>query len=316
MPSSRLLRRSNRFPGPAGDSFAKKGMKLSMQIATRTLAATLLIAADLIGPHIQAQTAQIPAGPAGGVAAAMMPDVEGVHLGMSVAQATAVMKTVFPAAGLQVLYSNYLQGPTWISSLKGQSQDQTDFVWVYFSMPPNPQQVIFIQRTLILPPGKQPTQANTLAGLRQKYGADLTNTNPRVGVLAWAWDEQGQPASPQGPVNWNPADCANQLMGTSGGQPDPKSPLEVNDLVGSVPLAQRMPGYVKDLCNRNVFASAQMLLSSIQGTPVVNQMHINLGEKPLALRDVVAAEQSLEAQGAAKQKQQLKDAEQNKVGPL
>jgi hypothetical protein len=62
--------------------------------------------------------------------------------------------------------------------------------------------------------------------------------------------------------------------------------------------------------------TAQMLASSIQGTPVVNQMYIYLGENPLALRNSVAAEQYLEGQTAAKQQQQQKNAEQNKAPVL
>ena len=287
-----------------------------MQIGFRTMAASILFAAGFVSQQTPAQTAQLPAGPAGGVIASKLPDAEGVHLGMSVAEATAVMKGRFPGAGLQVLYSHFLNGPTFVSSMKGQSQDQTDFLSVFFSMPPNPQQVTFLQRTMIMPPGKQPTEANTMAGLRQKYGKELTNTKPGTGIFGWAYDEQGQPASPQGPVNWNPADCANQMMGVAGGQPQANSSLEVNAILDPIPLAQELPGFIGNLCNRNVFVTAQMLESSVQGTPVINQMYIYLGEKPLALRNAVAGRQFLEGQGVAKQQQQLKDAQQNKAPSL
>jgi hypothetical protein len=287
-----------------------------MQIRCRFLAASALIGTGLIGQQVPAQTVQVPAGPTGGVIASKLPDAEGVHLGMSVAEATAVMKSLFPGSGLQFLYSHFLNGPTFVSSMKGESQDHSDFLWVYFSMPPNQQQVTFLQRTVVLPPGKQPTEANTMAGLRQKYGNELRNTKPVTGLFGWAYDEQGQPASPQGPENWNPADCANQMMGVAGGQPDPNSSLEVNASVDPVPLTQQLPGFLGNLCNRNVFVTAQISVSSIQGTPVVNQMHVFLGEKPLALRDTVAADQFLEGQAAAKQRQQQKNAEQNKAPAL
>jgi hypothetical protein len=287
-----------------------------MQIRFRFLAACVLLATGFFGQQVLAQTLQVPAGPTGGVIASKLPDAEGVHLGMSVAEATAVMKSLFPGSGLQLLYSRFLNGPTFVSSMKGESQDHNDFLWVYFSMPPNQQQVTFLQRTMILPPGKQPTEANTMTGLRQKYGMELRNTKPVTGLVGWAYDEQGQPASPQGPENWNPADCANQMMGVAGGQPDPNSSLEVNALVDPVPLAQQLPGFITNLCNRNVFVRAQLLLSNIQGTSVVNQMYVFLGEKPLALRDTVAVDQFLEGQAAAKQRQQQKNAEQNKAPVL
>jgi hypothetical protein len=286
-----------------------------MQISFRTMAASILFAAGFIGQQTLAQTAQVPAGPAGGVIASKLPDAEGVHLGMSVVEATAVMKGLFPGAGLQVLYSHFLNGPSFVSSMKGQSQDQTDYLSVFFSMPPNPQQVTFLQRTMIMPPGKQPTEANTMAGLRQKYGKELANTKPVTGIVGWAYDEQGQPASPQGPENWNPADCANQMIGVTGGLPQANS-LEVNAILDPIPLAQELPDLLRNLCNRNVFVTAQILESSIQGAPVVNQMHIFLGEKPLALRNTVAGRQYLEGQATAKQQQQLKNAEQNKAPSL
>jgi hypothetical protein len=284
-----------------------------MQISIRMMAALISFAA---AQQSVAQTAQVPAGPAGGVIASKLPDAEGVHLGMSVAQATAVMKGQFPGGGLQVLYSHYRNGPSFVSSLRGQSQDQTDFLSVFFSMPPNAQQVTFLQRTMIMPPGKQPTEANTMNGLRQKYGRELTNTKPGTGIIGWAYDEQGQPASPQGPENWNPADCANQMMGVAGGMAQADSSLEVDASLDPVPLAQELPGLLRNLCNRNVFVTAQMLSGTIQGTSVVNQVHIFLGEKPLALRNAVAGRQFLEAEAAAQQQQQQKNALQNKAPSL
>ncbi len=287
-----------------------------MRIGSSVLATSALIAAGFFGRQIPAQTAQLPAGPAGGVIASTLPDAEGVHLGMSVAQATAVMKALFPGDGLQIGYSNFRNGPAFVTSLKGQSQDHTDYLNVFFSMLPNAQQVTFVQRTTNMAPGKQPTEANTMAGLQQKYGKELTNTKPGTGIFGWAYDEQGQPATPHGPENWNPADCANQMMGVAGGQLDPNSSLEVNAALDPVPLAQELPGLLANLCNRNVFVTAQLLTGNIQGTPVVNTMYIYLGEKPLALRNTVAGRQFLEGQAAAKQQQLQKSAEQNKAPTL
>ena len=106
------------------------------------------------------------------------------------------------------------------------------------------------------------------------------------------------------------------MMGVAGGQPQANSSLEVNAILDPIPLAQELPGFIGNLCNRNVFVTAQMLESSVQGTPVINQMYIYLGEKPLALRNAVAGRQFLEGQGVAKQQQQLKDAQQNKAPSL
>ena len=263
-----------------------------------------------------AQATQVPEGPPGGVNASKLPDADGIHLGMSVAQATAVMKALFPGTGLEILYSHYQNGPTWVSSLRGQSPDQSDSVFVFFSMPPNPQQVTFIQRGLILPAGKQPTQDNTVASLRQKYGKELASTENGAGAMAWAYDEQGQPANPQGPSNWRPADCPGQAIGTTSGETPPGPGLEVDYVLGPVPIAQQLPSLAANLCNRDVFVTAQLQLSNIQGTPVVSQIQIFMSEKPLALRNSVAGQQYLDGLAAAKQQQKMKNAQQQKAPTL
>ena len=288
-----------------------------MGINVRIVGISILIAAGFAGLRTQAQTVQVPAGPPGGVNAAKLPDTDGVRLGMTVDQATAVMKTVFPGSELQILYSRYLKGPTWVSSLRGSLPDHSDNVDVYFSMPPSPQQVLGVKRTVVLAPGKYPTRDNTLASLRQKYGQELpSKKRGDTGVLAWAYDEQGQPTVPQGPENWSPADCAGQMMGTSGGQPQADSALEINSMLDPTPLAQQLPALTGNLCNRSVYVSVQLLQSTIQGTPVVNQFYVLLGEKPLMLRDAIAVRQYLDGRAAAKQQQQQKNSDQIKAPNL
>jgi hypothetical protein len=289
---------------------------MRMQIGFRLLVPSISLAAGFATSQISAQTALLPPGPAGGVNAAKLPDASGVHLGMTVAQATAVMKGLFPGAALQPRYSHYGRDPTWVSSMKGTAADQHDFLEIFFSMPPNPQQVVFMQRTLILPPGKQPTEESTVASLRQKYGKDLPVSKNLTGMMAWAYDEEGQPATPQGPSNWSPTDCAQQRFGVAGGQIDPASSLEITYVPDPTPLAQKVSKLTSDLCNRDVYVTAQMLLGTIQGTPVVTQMFMYLGEKPMMVRDSLAGQQYQESVANAKSQQQMKKAEQQKAPAL
>ena len=184
-----------------------------------------------------------------------------------------------------------------------------------FSTPPNPQEVVSIQRTLLLALDKQPTLDTTVASLRQKYGMELASTRC-CDVMAWAYDEQGQPANPQGPSNWNPADCGGGQLGVSGGQTPPGS-LEVDYVLGPVPLAQQLPALTGNLCNRNVYVTAQLQRGeAIKGVPVVHQIAVFLGERPLMLRNAVAGQQYLDGLAAAKQQQQQKKAEQQKAPTL
>jgi hypothetical protein len=285
--------------------------------AITTLIALVLVASGFADLRALAQTPTtgIPAAPAGGINASKLPDVEGLHLGMTVDQAIAVMKPLFPV-NYQTLYSHYDKGPTWVSSLRGTSTDNSDYLEVYFSMPPNPQQVVSIHRTLNLPAGKQPTMDATVASLRQKYGKELASTKSGVGVMAWAYDEQGQPANPQGPSNWNPGDCAGQSYGVTGGEPPPGQGLEVDYVLGPVPLAQQLPALTGNLCSRNVYVTARVGQGAIQGVAVVQGIFMYLGEEPLMLRNAVAGQQYLDGLAAAKQQQQQKNSQQQKAPAL
>lgn len=286
------------------------------QIGFRMVVTSALLATSLATTPLLAQTLPLAASPAGSVNASKLPDAEGVHLGMTVDQATAVMKGLFSGAGLLLRYSHYDKGPAWISSITGTSPDQHDNLLVFLSMPPNPQQVVFVQRTLILMPGKQPTEDGTVASLRQKYGKELPPIKNGTGMMAWAYDEQGQPATPQGPANWSPTDCAQQKFGVAGGQADPASSLEIDYVPDSVPLAQKLSTMNADLCDRDVYVTAQLLLGSIQGTPVVNEIYMYLGEKPLMVRDFAAGQEYLAGVVDAKRQQQMKNAQQQKAPSL
>jgi hypothetical protein len=286
------------------------------KIDFRIVVSSILLVAGFGATRISAQASLMPAGPPGGVNASKLPDTQGIHLGMTVDQASAAMKSVFPGTAPQVKYSHYGREPAWVSSMSGANQEQHDFLQIFFSMPPNPQQVVFVQRTLILVPGKQPTAESTVASLRQKYGKELPLARNSAEMMAWAYDEQGQPASPKGPANWSPTDCAQQKLGVTGGLPDPASSLQVPPFPDPLPLAQKVSTMTADLCNHHVYVTAQLMLGNIQGTSVVAQISMYLGEKPLMVRDYLAGQQYLQGVIDAKSQQQMKNAQQQKAPTL
>jgi hypothetical protein len=286
-----------------------------MRASSRILAIAIFIAAGFAGWQVLAQTAQLPAGPPGGVNASKLPDVEGVHLGMTVDQATAVMKSLFPGSALQTFFSHYQKSPMWVARLEG-GLDQNDVLDVSFSPPPNPQQTVLIQRHIVMPPGKQPTLQTIVTSLRQKYGQDLPATSGAA-LMAWAYDEQGQPVNPQGPANWRPVDCGGAALGITPGETLPGQGLEVDYVLGATPLASLLPGLTSNLCNKNVFIKAQLdLPNNPQPTTTIDQISISLSENPLMLRNAVAGQQYLDGLQAEKQQQQLKQAQQQKAPSL
>jgi len=241
--------------------------------------------------------AGVPAPPPGGINPAKLPDTNGVHLGMSVDQAIAVIKGLYPRDLTTVTSEKLADGTVWTRNIKADNKQNCnascDSIVVSFSPPPNPVQVIGIERAINSGSGTPPTVDAVVASLRQKYGKEVMSA---VGVMAWAYDEQGQPINPQGPSNWRPADCARA------------GDLEIP---GPTPLAQILPKLTRDLCNRGVFVSVQVLPgTAIQGVPVAPQIFIHLGEKSLEFRDGVVAQQYAEARAANQKQQEMKKAQQ------
>jgi hypothetical protein len=278
----------------------------------RVLAIAALIVASCASWRAFAQSAQVPPGPAGGINPSKLPDVEGVHLGMTIDQVTAVLKTLAPP--LTTYYSHYNNAPKWIARL--QSGDPSDSVDVFFSVPPTQQQALLIQRRVMLPAGKQPTFDTIVNSLRQKYGKELS-TRSGPALLAWAFDEQGQPVTPTGPSNWSPTDCAEAQIGVTGGQTAPGQPVEIDYILDPGPLDPQIPKLTSNLCNQHIFIRAQVDTSGTpEPTSMVNQVWVSITETPLMVRDGIAAQQYLNHIAASKQQQQINQAQQQKAPTL
>lgn len=266
----------------------------------------LFVTAGLSSPPVLGQgalPAGVPAPPPGGINPAKLPDSNGVHLGMSVAEAMAVIKGLYPGDLTTATTEKLADGTMWTRNIradcKQSSNASCDSIVVSFSPPPNPVQVIGVARTIIYGLSTPPTVDAAVASVRQKYGKEVMSD---VGLLAWAYDEQGQPIHPQGPSNWRPADCAS--AGDMG-------------IPGATPLAQILPNLTRNLCNRGVFVTVRVLPGpAIQGVPVVSQIYIYLNERSLEFRDGVAAQQYWEARAANLQQQEMKKAQQQKAPKL
>jgi len=267
--------------------------------------AGVLFAAGLTGLRALAQAlpAGVPAAPPGGIDAAKLPDTNGLHLGMSQDQALTVVKRLYPA-NLNITTNKEADGTTWIRHISAAKVQNCitscDDIDVAFSPPPNPIQVIGINRAINSGNATPPTLDAVVVSLRKKYGKELDSANPST--MTWAYDELGQSINPQGPSNWKPANCASA------------GSFEVP---GATPLAQILPRLTANLCNRGVFVVAQVLPgSAIQGVPVAPQIFIIMGEKSLQFRDGVAAQQYAEALATAKKQQEMKTAQQQKAPTL
>src|SRR5580698_9327271 len=85
--------------------------------------AGLFVAASLAALTAVAETqgAQVPAAPPGGLDSSKLPDVVGIHLGMTVPQAMAVMKAKYPANLTTLYYAKFKDAPNapWIARATG-----------------------------------------------------------------------------------------------------------------------------------------------------------------------------------------------------
>src|SRR5271170_6253144 len=173
-------------------------MRSTLLRMVRIIFAVLFVALSFAGIGAAQQAAQVPAPPAGGLDPSKLPDVVGVHLGMTVPQAMAVVKSKYPANLTKLFYTKFrdTSDAPWPARAKGQimgtgnnSANVVDEITIFFSAPPNPQVVVRVDRAVqMIPPT---TIGNLEASLFQKYGPTLVQKTIHT-TLTWEFDEQGK----------------------------------------------------------------------------------------------------------------------------
>jgi hypothetical protein len=144
-----------------------------------------------------------------GTAAAEMPDILGIQLGMPARDAHAKLQAALPKYKSQVQSVNLptIEKPV-ISTFSSMPAGtimmgmEADQVQVYVTVPPNKQTVWQVARTHYFPNNGIP-KATLLASLREKYGKETrareaggktTTDDKQISGLLWLMDEQGRPA--------------------------------------------------------------------------------------------------------------------------
>jgi hypothetical protein len=258
---------------------------------------------------------QVPTAPAGGIDASKMPDVVGIHLGMSPQDVLAKMKVLFPenhlkGLGLTPGYAKFGHAPDapWLQTLVGKSDacgnnECADIVSIVFNGPPNKQGATGIERSLNFQQGKQPTQDTVMDALVKKYGANPFV--PSKGTIGWAYDEQGQLiAPPNGKVL---VQCAGTVTSGAAGGPTVTNAAPEYGLTGTNPLK---PADVADLMRNPCRVGVYVLVSMNISAQVVNSMDTKISDNSEATRDVIAQQQYLDSVAAGQQQQQLNKAQQ------
>lgn len=263
------------------------------------------------GTPAGAQTAQVPPAPAGGLNPSKLPDVMGIHMGMPVQQAVALVKSEWPADQVKIFYTKFAKSsdPAWISHVSarrpgtGNNQgNSVDDITVFFNAPPNPQVVVQISRTVMMIP---PTaRGNLLAALRQKYGPEM---KPPLSFdnMAWEFNEEGQPVPLPGTYI-----CTTFNQPTEGQEANSK-PAEIFVFPSPQPIDTQIPRLV-NMCKDAITVTT---LTYPKGDPnqLLSSSTVIMIDHAEDLRDFVATSRYAEAlatSGAAKQlQQQLKNAQ-------
>jgi hypothetical protein len=191
--------------------------------------------------------------------ASKLPDISGLHLGISLAESTALMKKMYPRGVGQTNGGPFgPQNQTAVGVLRAQG-DGRDAAGVDLTMPPNPQVVWHMARDLV-----QPNVAHNVlvAGLRQKYGKETYATGPggpvtddsQIQQMWWVFDEQGH-LIPQAPIiKGVPFGCGGTYFNVttgvsfsyyraimSGGNPDSLPTICASSYVGVVATMSNQP---------------------------------------------------------------------------
>lgn len=261
------------------------------------MSALILAVGFLAISNAPAQTAlkaEIPPAPAGGIDPAKLPDIEGIHLGMTPDQVIAKLKA--SGAKIQISTVQYMTAPDpkWTSSIFASiGAGNGNTMTAIFSAPPNKQVLVRLERQNVFPVGTQPTADTMKAALFQKYGANPTQVSPTIWV--WTFNEQGGPLLPAPPAR-QIFSCGTTMLAPNHSitaYTANQLPLQQQELARWMALSCNSPG---------VYVHATFYGSSL---------NVVLTDTAEDLRGALAGQQYIEKIDAAKQHNLQKDTQKS-----
>ena len=239
-----------------------------------------------------------------------LPDVNGIQLGMTVDQALAKVKALYPnPTVMTVSYAKFEKtaDKPWVHNIVLQAvtaQNAQENLEVRFNDPPDDQRVFLVSRSLIFQQGKQTTLANMKAALLQKYGQPRSS---RSETLIWSFDEQGNPLNDP---KLNGTDCSGAAVFNHVGEGGDASHAGTASL--GVDLAQ--DDLQKNPCYSGVHVSANT------GTPMpdglVISLDVTMGENSYATRTFIDEQAYIKNAANQAQQEQFKKAQERSAPKL
>jgi hypothetical protein len=239
---------------------------------------------------------------------AKLPDVNGIQLGMTVDQALAKIKALYPnPAGMTVSYVKFEKtaDKPWVHDIVLQtSVNAGEHLTVRFNDPPDEQRVLFVSRSLIFQQGKQTTLANMKAALLQKYGQPRSS---RSETLIWSFDEQGNPLNDP---KLNGTDCSGFAMQNNAGEGgDPGRPT-----IAQLGVDPAQDDLQKNPCYSGVHVSANTGIPTPDG--LIISLDVNMSESGYATRTYIDEQAYIKNAANQAQQEQFKKAQERSAPKL
>jgi len=237
-----------------------------------------------------------------------LPNVNGIQLGMTVDQALAKIKALYPnPAGMTVSYVKFEKttDKPWVHDIVLQtSVNAGEHLTVRFNDPPDEQRVLFVSRSLIFQQGKQTTLANMKAALLQKYGQPRSS---RSETLIWSFDEQGNPLNDP---KLNGTDCSGAAVYNNAGEGgDPGRPT-----IAQLGVDPAQDDLQKNPCYSGVHVSANTGIPMPDG--LVISLDVNMSENGYATRTYIDEQAYIKNAANQAQQEQFKKAQERSAPKL
>jgi hypothetical protein len=247
-----------------------------------------------------------PAAFVGPLDSSKLPDISGLHLGMTLAEAKAVLQKLYPGTTITAMGGTPI-GPqhqvfTGLYRGAGDSTGSNE-AGVDFTAPPNPQIVWHMAR--ITP---QPHVAHNVlvAALRQKYGKEAYATGPAQAMttndsaiqqMYWVFDEQGQPVTGVKIIGGSPYGCDGTFPHGTAGPGGYYTSLMTKDTGG-----------LSTYCA----SSYVSVLATMSNQPIVDNLVLDIVDLALVVRSAKATDALSKAEFDKARQQDIQNSEQVK----
>ena len=237
----------------------------------------------------------------GKAAAAGLPDIIGIRLGMPLREAFTILQTTHPSEklGTSAISMPGIEKPVlsdFFFPISSSGQERVD---VYMTPPPNQQVVWKVKRQLAR---QKIYRANLISSLREKYGKEaatspLVANDQQLTDMWWVVDEQGRPSSQQPYANGRL--IVNDCLGPAGSwfAPDNLERMLAN------------PDLKRDWCDSygiGIHASISY------GAEITSEFAVEIFHYPLAMRSAKAETTFVNDAVKRQQQQQINQFKQAK----